>query len=113
MVAAGAWSPPIASRAMRGISGSGFPRGDGLPARVVAALLAHAVRPARRAALRARLQDDRRRLLVRVARALLALRGPSLRYGHGFSLVGPPRTGARALVQVGTAGGAQPPAIGT
>jgi len=46
---------------------------DGLTAGVVAALRAHTVRTARRAALRAGLEDDGRRLLVRVTGALLTL----------------------------------------
>jgi len=46
---------------------------DGLAAGVVAALRAHAVRAPGRAALRARLEGDGRRLLVRVTGALLTL----------------------------------------
>ena len=61
-----------------------FLRGDSLHARVVATLTTHAVRTLHRAALRARLDDDRGGGLVRVAGALSALGGATLRYGHGI-----------------------------
>lgn len=71
---------------MRGIRSSAFSCGDRLAACVEATLRARAMRATRTAALRARLNHDRSRLLVRVTRPLLALGCPSLRYGHGLSL---------------------------
>ena len=62
---------------------SGFPGCYSLLAGVVAALAAHVVRALHRLAARALLERDRGRGLVRVAGALLSLRGSSLRDGHG------------------------------
>lgn len=96
---------------MRGIRKSGFACCGDLTASVIAALRADAVRATLCAALRACLDHNRRRLLVRVAGALLTLRCPSFRYGHGFSLVGLPGAHVRTLVQIGAAIRAEPPAI--
>jgi hypothetical protein len=62
--------------------GSTFPRRDPLLAGVVAALATDPVRALGRLAAGAELQHNRRSLLVRIARALLALRRSSLRDGH-------------------------------
>src|SRR5581483_3516508 len=97
---------------MRGIRDSGFSRCDRLPAGVIAALAADAVRAPRSTALRTGLQYHRRRLLVRVTRALLAFGRSSFRYGH-VRLPGLSGAWTRAPVQVGTATRAQAPAIGT
>jgi len=63
-----------------------FLRGHSLLTRVVATLEAYTVGALHRAALRTRLDHDRRRDLVRVARALFALGGAALRDCHGNTL---------------------------
>lgn len=90
---------------------SGFLCRDPLLAGVEAALTADMVRTLGGATLRARLDGDFRRHLVRVTGALLSLRSPSLRYGHG-SLFSLPGASAGTLVHIGTACQAQPLAVG-
>src|ERR1043165_2954871 len=79
----GAWgakSPPMASNAIR--ANSGFLCRYPLLAVVIATLGADMMRTLHRLATRALLDRDRGRRLVGVARALLSLRGTSLRDGH-------------------------------
>src|SRR5882672_3344966 len=123
----GALSPPIASSAMRITS---VLDGHPLLTLVVAAGRADPVRLLHVSAARARLQRGRRRLVVRAARALLALRCSALRYRHtsssslgaGLALEGferlPPGIGGRraaagARVQVLTTPRAQAAAVFT
>jgi hypothetical protein len=70
-VSDGAWSPPIASSAIR--SKSGFPGGCSLLSSVKSAFEAQVVRALWTLASRALLESCDRRLFVRVARAFLSL----------------------------------------
>ena len=81
IAASGAKSPPIASSAMR--AKLRFPGCYSLLPVVVAAFAADVVRAPHRLAARARLNDDGGCGLVRVAGALLPLRGAAFRDGHG------------------------------
>src|SRR5205823_851586 len=80
IVAVGAKSPPIASNAIR--AKLRFPGFYSLFARVVTALFADMMRTLHALTARTLLNDDCRRNLVGVARALLSLGGASLRDGH-------------------------------
>src|SRR3989442_13755963 len=120
----GAFSPPIASSAMRITS---VLDRHPLLAGVVAAGGARVVRPVQVAAARARLERDVRRLVVGAAGALVSFGGPSLGYGHGIVLgsvaglafgggeglpagIAGRRTAAGARIQVPAAARAQPAA---
>src|SRR6202049_4948208 len=80
IVALGAKSPPIASNAIR--AKLGFLRFYSLFAIVVSALRADVMRTPHALAAGTLLDDDRRRDLVRIARAFLSLGGASLWDGH-------------------------------
>ena len=86
IAALGAKSPPIASNAIR--ANLRFLRFYSLFAIVVSALGADMMRTSHALAAGTLLNDDRRRDFVRVAGALLPLRGASLRDGHCICSLG-------------------------